>query len=69
MTAAGTPHRLTLGSHLSVDSSRRPRHVTMSDTVIVMDEGKVVVEARPDEVSANPRVIEAYLGRHAGDDE
>jgi neutral amino acid transport system ATP-binding protein len=43
--------------------------MTVSDTVIVMDEGKVVVEAPPDEVRANPRVIEAYLGRHVGDDE
>jgi branched-chain amino acid transport system ATP-binding protein len=30
--------------------------------IIVMAEGKVLVEGRPDEIRANPAVIEAYLG-------
>ena len=30
--------------------------------VLVMAEGKVLAEGRPDEIRANPAVIEAYLG-------
>ena len=32
------------------------------DRVIVLNFGKVIVEGKPDEVSRNPAVIEAYLG-------
>ncbi|MGZ6270111.1 MAG: ABC transporter ATP-binding protein [Candidatus Limnocylindrales bacterium] len=37
----------------------------ISDRVTVLDHGEVIAEGRPDEVRANPRVVEAYLGRAA----
>ncbi len=41
--------------------------MSYAERVVVMDEGRVVADASPDEVRADPRVIEAYLGRHADD--
>ncbi|MDO8524325.1 MAG: ABC transporter ATP-binding protein [bacterium] len=39
-------------------------HFTFSvaDWVVVMQEGKVLVEGKPDEIKNNPKVLEAYLG-------
>ncbi|MDP1805536.1 MAG: hypothetical protein Q8K72_10250, partial [Acidimicrobiales bacterium] len=36
----------------------------ISDWVIVMGEGRVIAEGTPRDISANPAVIDAYLGTH-----
>jgi len=38
----------------------------VSDWVIVMAEGQVIAEGTPDDIAANPAVIDAYLGAHQG---
>ena len=41
--------------------------MTVSERVVVMNEGKVIADGSPREVRTNQAVIDAYLGTHGGE--
>ena len=42
-----------------------PALVWLADRIVVLDSGRVLVDAAPEAAASDPRVIEAYLGRDA----
>jgi branched-chain amino acid transport system ATP-binding protein len=39
----------------------------LSDEVLVLDQGRVLAVGAPEEVTRDPRVVEAYLGEELSD--
>ena len=53
------------GTSFVIVSHEIPDLMRLSDSVICMSEGRIVSQGPPEQITADPRVIEAYLG-HAG---
>ena len=57
-------HR-THGLTLVVIEHNVPALVWLADRIVVLESGRVLVDAAPEAAASDPRVIEAYLGRDA----
>ncbi len=53
------------GLTLVVIEHNVPALVWLADRIAVLDSGRVLVDASPEQAASDPRVIEAYLGRDA----
>lgn len=53
------------GLTLVVIEHNVPALVWLADRIVVLDSGRVLVDAAPEDAASDPRVIEAYLGRDA----
>jgi len=51
-----------LGLTLVVIEHDMPLILGLADRIVVMDSGRVIAEGPPEQVSANPLVVEAYMG-------
>ncbi|MGZ4185833.1 MAG: ABC transporter ATP-binding protein [Solirubrobacteraceae bacterium] len=60
----------TLGKSIAVMVVEHHMDLVMSvcDRVVVLDFGRVIAAGEPAAIRENPRVLEAYLGRDAGDE-
>ncbi len=59
---------LSKGLTILIVEHNMPFVMSLSEKVVVLDEGTKIAEGRPDEVRTNDKVIKAYLGEEVSDD-